>query len=76
MSNRRHKIKVMSLSDSNAKTSLPPAKRFQIAVFIHQIAKFFGSSHNPQEKPDKAENCTVLPSISVTNPDGQTIVVE
>ncbi|CAF1332032.1 unnamed protein product [Adineta ricciae] len=66
----------MSLSDSNAKTSLPPAKRFQITVLMHQIVKFFGSSHNPQEKPVTAENCIVLPSISVTNPDGQTIVVE
>ncbi|UJR30591.1 hypothetical protein I4U23_018118 [Adineta vaga] len=66
----------MSLSDSNMKTTTSPTKRFQFTMIVDQVLKFFASSQRAQDKPMKPNSLIVLPSISVTTPEGKTSVVE
>jgi len=82
----------MPQSESTLKTSAPTTKRSHISTIVNQVIKIFVPSKHTQEASPNPKNCMyflilyfhyyfqylvfVLPSISVTTPEGQTIAVD
>ncbi|CAF1282525.1 unnamed protein product [Rotaria sordida] len=66
----------MSESRSTTKTSTTAKKRFHLGMIFNQVAKLFVPANNNQEEKPKPKKFFVLPSISITSPDGETTPVE
>ncbi|CAF3182206.1 unnamed protein product [Rotaria socialis] len=59
-----------------AATTTTTKKKLRLRAMVNQVYKLFVSSTNAQQANEKAKKGLVLPSISVTSPDGETTAVE